>query len=318
LPRISRGFRSALLAVLAAALAGCPDGGLGRPADRPDFPADLAWSFLRQQLAFGPRYAGHEGHARQLAWLVEQLDLRADTVLVQPFAHTTADGEALRLVNVVARFRPEAAERVLLVAHRDTRRRGEGSRDPLDRDRPVPGANDAASAVVVMLALSEIFAQQKPDAGVDLLFADGEDYGPGAADLFRGTRHYLAHLPPGRKPRHAIVLELVGERRGRFPRDSASLAAAPALVDRMWGIARQMRLDTVFTADTGRTARDERVGLLSAAGIPAVLVSDPVYGPGNRFWGGVDDVIPLLDPETLGAVGEVVAEVVYRGIPAAK
>jgi glutaminyl-peptide cyclotransferase len=297
-------------------LAGCSGGGLGSPAERPDFPPDLAWSFLRQQLAFGPRHAGHAGHARQLQWLVEQLDLRADTVIVQPFAHTAADGAVLRLTNVVARFRPEAAERVLLVAHRDTRRRGQGSRDPLDRDRPVPGANDAASAVAVLLALAELFAQQKPEVGVDLLFADGDDYGPGPDDLFLGTRRYLANPLPGAKPRWAIVLELVGERRGRFPRDSASLAAAPALVERVWGIAGQMRLDTVFTADTGRTARDERVRLLAAGGIAPVLINDPMYGPGNRFWGGVDDVIPLLDPETLGAVGEVVAEVVYRGIPA--
>ncbi|HEU4452309.1 MAG TPA: M28 family peptidase [Longimicrobium sp.] len=302
--------------LLAAALAACSDDGLGRPAERPEFPPDIAWSFLTQQLAFGPRHPGHRGHEAQLAWLREQLEMRADTVLLQPFAHTAADGKALKLTNVIARFRPEAAERVLLVAHRDTRRYAEGARDPADRDRPVPGANDGAAPTAVLVALSEILAQQKPAVGVDLLFADGDDYGPGAGDLYRGTAHYLANLPAGAKPAYAIVLDLVGERKARFPREAGSRAAAPELVERVWGIAGQMRLDTVFTADTGRTARDERVRLLAAGGIAPVLINDPVYGPGNRFWGGVDDVIPLLDPETLGAVGEVVAEVVYRGIPA--
>jgi hypothetical protein len=314
---VRRRLPAAALA-LAAALAACSDGGLGRPAERPEFPPDLAWSFLTHQMAFGPRHPGHRGHASQLAWLREQLEMRADTVILQEFSHAAADGKALKLTNVVARFRPDAAERVLLVAHRDTRRYAEGARDPMDRDRPVPGANDGAAPAAVLIALSEIFAQQPPTVGVDLLFADGDDYGPGERDLYRGTAHYLAGLPAGAKPKYAIVLDLVGERRARFPQEAASRAAAPELVDRVWGIAGQMRLDTVFVADTVAAVPDQRVRMLRAAGIPAVLITDPEYGPGNRFSHSVDDVVPLLDRETLGQVGEVVAEVVYRGIPQPK
>ncbi len=143
-------------------------------------------------------------------------------------------------------------------------------------------------------------------------------YGPGARDLYRGTAHYLSTLPAGAKPKYAIVLDLVGERRARFPREAASRTAAPELVDRVWGIAGQMGLDTVFVADTVAAVPDQRVRMLRAAGIPAVLVTDPEYGPGNRFSHSIDDGVPLLDRETLGQVGEVVAEVVYRGIPQAK
>ncbi|HEX8693021.1 MAG TPA: M28 family peptidase [Longimicrobium sp.] len=304
------GGRRALALLCLAALAACGE----RRAERPDFPPDLAWSFLVQQVAFGPRYAGHRGHEAELAWLAEQMGMRADSVVLQPFTDTVADGGAVKLANVLARWHPDSANRVLLVAHWDTRRRAESSRDSLDRRRPVPGANDGAAPTAVLVALAELFKQQPPPVGVDLLLADGDDFGPGADDLYLGTRRYLASLQ-GPKPRYAVVLDLVGERNAKFPREGASLRAAPRLVDRVWTIARQLDLDTVFVADSVPPVPDERVRLLGAAGIPAVLVTDPQYGAANRFQHSVDDVVALLDRETLWAVGEVLAEVVYRGMP---
>lgn len=310
MPLLRGGRRSPALLLLAALLAACGE----RRAERPEFPPDLAWSFLVQQVAFGPRYAGHRGHESGLAWLREQMELRADTVLLQPFTDTVADGGALRLTNVVARWHPDSVNRVLLVAHWDTRRRAEGSRDEPDRRRPVPGANDGAAPTAVLVTLAELFKQQPPPVGVDLLLADGDDFGPGADDLYLGTRRYLATLQ-GTKPRYAVVLDLVGERNAKFPREGASLRAAPQLVERVWSVARQLDLDTVFVADSAPAVPDERVRLLAAAGIPAVLVTDPQYGAANRFQHSVDDVVALLDRETLWAVGEVLAEVVYRGFP---
>jgi hypothetical protein len=55
--------------------------------------------------------------------------------------------------------------------------------------------------------------------------------------------------------------------------------------------------------------------LLAAAGIPAVLVADPVLGPGNSYWHTVNDLPSQASRETLALVGAVVTEVVYRGVP---
>jgi hypothetical protein len=54
---------------------------------------------------------------------------------------------------------------------------------------------------------------------------------------------------------------------------------------------------------------------LARAGIPAVLLNDPEFGPGNSYWHTVRDLPSNASTETLALVGQVVAEVVYRGVP---
>jgi glutaminyl-peptide cyclotransferase len=322
LPRPRRSARTPLCVALlivfsSAVLSSCGGGGdgLGRPAERPAFDRDRAWIFLGQQMAFGPRYLGGRGHDRQLAWIKEQMGIRADTVVVDSFTHRAKDGKTLRLSNVLARWRPELAERVLLVAHWDTRPNADRSPDPLDRDRSVPGANDGASGVAVLTELAEMMRQQAPPVGVDVLLVDGADYGDDPADLFVGSRRFAANLPvPGYRPRYAVVLHLVGDRDARFPREAASRGANAALVDRVWGIAGQMGYDSVFVADTVAAIPDDH-DALRAAGIAAVLVSDPEYGQDNQLFHTTSDLPASVSRETLGVVGDVIAELVYRGVP---
>ena len=305
-----------ILALLAVPPACDRSGGvdLGKRAERPEFSADRAWSFLTLQMANGPRFAGHQGHHRTLDWMIEQLTFRADTLIAQPFTHTTAEGTKLDLTNLVARYRPELQDRVLLVAHWDTRRRADRSYDEADRRRPVPGANDGASGTAVLMELAEIFRQQPPPIGVDLLFADGEDFGPAVEDMHLGSRHFAANLPAGARPRYAIVLEMVGDAEARFRPDGSSAAQAPDVVRRLWALARVMRHDSLFVDEPAAAVAGTHAEL-ARAGIPAVLVSDPEYGPGNIYWHSVDDVVANVRRETLGAVGEVIAEHVYRGFP---
>lgn len=297
-----RSAAPAMLLCLAAAA--CAEG----PPPAPEFRQDRAWSYLVTQMSFGPRYAGHDGHARQLAWLREQLAYTADTVLLQPFTAPGAGGAPVQWTNVVARFRPDAAERVLLVAHRDTRRRAEGSADPVDRTRPVPGANLNASGVAVLLELAQAFREQPPPVGVDLLFADGDD----ASDStrFAGTRHFVAAMP-GYRARYAVVVQAVGDYEPRFPVDPAS-AAEP--LRRVWEAARRAGHDTLFVQDRARPLPSQ-AEVLAAAGIPTVVVRDPEYGPANLRWHSVDDIPRYLKRESLGAVGETLAAAFYAEPP---
>jgi hypothetical protein len=297
-------LRSAAPALLlCAAASACA----GRP-DVPEFQGDRAWSHLVAQVAFGPRHPGHRGHARQLAWLREQMAYRADTVLVQPFTAPGDDGRPVRWTNVVARFRPDGAERVLLVAHRDTRRRAGGSRDEVDRARPVPGANLNASGVAVLVELAQLLRQEPPSIGVDLLFADGDDVSDTAP--FAGTRHFLAALP-GYRARYAVVLQGVADYEPRFPVDPASDGAAGA---RVWEMARRMGHDTLFVAERARPRRSA-AETLSAAGIPTVVVRDPEYGPADLRRHSVDDRPQFLNRATLSAVGETLAAALYTEPP---
>lgn len=295
-----RSAAPALLLLLAAACAERPRA--------PEFRESRAWSYLVTQVSFGPRYPGHAGHARQLAWLREQMRFRADTVLLQPFTSPGEGGAPLRWTNVVARFRPELSERILLVAHRDTRRRADGSSDEADRRRPVPGANLNASGVAVLVELAQLFTEQPPPVGVDLLFADGDDGSDSAA--FAGTRHFVRAMP-GYRARYAVVVQAVGDYEPRFPMDPAS-AAGPAR--RVWQAARATGHDSLFVAERGRPLRSQ-AEVLSAAGIPTVVVRDPEYGPANLRWHSVADLPRYLRRETLGAVGETLAAALYAEPP---
>jgi hypothetical protein len=146
--------------------------------ERPRFDGNAALQLVRTQVDFGPRVPGTEGHAAQLAWMLDLLRAHADTVTVDAFTHTATDGRVLELTNVMASFRPESEHRILVLAHWDTRPTSDQAPDPADRDTPVPGANDGASGTAVLLELARMMATQPPGTGVDLLFVDGEDYGP--------------------------------------------------------------------------------------------------------------------------------------------
>lgn len=300
--------RGAVRSAVAGALllCACAD----RPS-APEFQADRAWSHLVRQMSFGPRYAGNDGHRRQLAWMVEELEFRADTVVRQAFTATDSSGKTLRMTNLVARFRPELAERVLLVANWDTRRRADGSPDSLDRRYPVPGANLNASGVAVLMEMAQLFRDQPPPVGIDLLLADGDDYSREVQ--MRGTRHFIQSMP-GYRPRYAVVLRAVADVHAEFPMDSASAASAAAPARRVWEAARRLRYDSVFVARMAPPAAQGPV--LAAAGIPAVVIADREYGPLNMRWHSTDDLPRYLSRETLGVVGRTLAAVIYAEAPA--
>jgi hypothetical protein len=279
--------------------------------EHPEFPADAAWAFLGDQVAIGPRYAGTKPHDRTARWLADQLSFRADSVSVDSFRVHTAEGKTVTMTNLLARFRPGDVRRILLVAHWDTHPRADESADPGDQFFPVPGANNGASGTAVLLGLAEAMRQQAPGVGVDLLLTDGDDW---EAGKLHGTRRFLEHRPAGYRPAFAIVVDGVADRDAWLPQDAASRRAAPAVVRRVWGIARQLRKDSVFVAEAVPDTAGPHA-LLSAAGIPAVRVWDPEYGPGNSYWHTTRDLPTSVSRETLALVGEVLTEVVYRGVP---
>lgn len=295
--------RSAALAALLLSAA-CGEAPAPPP---PEFHAGRAWSHLGQQIAFGPRYPGDRGAERQTRWLVKELRFRADTVVRQTFTFTGEQGKRLEGVNVVARFRPELTERVLLVAHRDTRRRADGSPDPLDRKLPVPGANVNASGVALLMELAELFRQQPPPVGVDLLFPDADEYS--AAARMAGTRHFLQQMP-GYRPRYALVLQAVAGTDPLFVQDEGSLRDAAEPTRRLWETAARLGYDSLFVAETA-PPMENQAAVLAEAGIPTVVLADREYGPGNTFWQSYGDTMEHVEQSTLEAVGRTVAAFVY-------
>ncbi|GMR14293.1 MAG: M28 family peptidase [Gemmatimonadota bacterium] len=283
-------------------------------ADRPSFDSARAFRDLMTQVDFGPRVPGTDGHAAQLAWMAEELGALADTVILDAFSHTTLQGEELALTNVLARFGGLGEERgrpVLLLAHWDTRPRSDQSRRAEDKATPLPGANDGASGVAILMELARMFAEKAPPTRVDLLFVDGEDYGPTTADMFLGARNYAETRSAGDAPIFAILLDMVGDQDPRFPIEGYSSQYAPQVAQRIWSIAGDLGYGRYFPIEVGQRVNDDHVSL-NEAGVPTVDIIDFDYGPQNSLWHTIDDTPENTSAATLRIVGEVVAEVVYR------
>ncbi|HET7273956.1 MAG TPA: M28 family peptidase [Longimicrobiaceae bacterium] len=312
-------FARPVLSLLVLLSVGCADAGgdaarepVGSAVDRPPFPGDEAFTLLQKQVAFGPRIPGTEGHSQQLEWMRDYLAQRADTLIVQPFAVELSTGDTLQLTNLFARFNPDASARVLLVAHWDTRPKADQADNPADRELPVPGANDGASGTAVLMQLAEMFSKQAPPIGVDLLFVDGEDYGPTTDDMLLGAKHFAANLPAGYRPLYGVLLDLIGDKNPRFPVEGYSARYAPEVVQRVWSVARDLGYGNVFVPSETIAITDDHVPL-NRAGIHTANVIDFEYGPGNRYWHTPDDVPANTSASSLDMVGEVMAELIYRG-----
>src|ERR1700730_1757615 len=102
-------------------LVGCQARAGGSKGGPSEFNGPTAFTYVEKQMSFGPRIPNTPGHRNTGDWLLAELRARADTVIVQEIRHVTHRGDTLRLRNFFARFRPQATERVLFLAHWDTR-----------------------------------------------------------------------------------------------------------------------------------------------------------------------------------------------------
>jgi glutaminyl-peptide cyclotransferase len=301
--RKSRLWRAATC--LALALACDARGGTSRPRE---FAGARAFAYLERQMQFGPRVPGTEAHEHAGDWILEHLRATADSVLVQRFTHVTRHGATLRLRNFFARFRPAATERVLLLAHWDSRPRADQSANLGQQRLPVPGANDGASGVALLLGLADVLKAKPPALGVDLLFVDGEDYGDFSADsndVLIGSRYFAAHQPPGYQPLFAVLFDMVADKDQQFYHEGNSQGFAPEVVDRVWRTAADLGYGRVFVPGVKHTLIDDHVAL-QKAGIHAIDVVDFDY----PYWHTTDDTIDKVSAGSLQVVGDVAVALV--------
>jgi len=305
-----RGMAAAGLAVVAAATIAC-----GAQAKRParEFDSGRAFGYLQRQVQFGPRVPGTPAHEQAGDWIAAQLKATADTLIVQTIAHRTPGGQTLTLRNFLVRFRPDAAERILFLAHWDTRPHADQSANLGAQQQPVPGANDGASGVAVLLGVAEALKAKPPTVGVDLLFVDGEDFGNFAdsTQVLIGSTWFAAHQPAGYPPLFAVLFDMIGDRDLQVPYEQNSQAFAPEVVDRVWRTADALGYGNIFVRQPGPSLIDDHVAL-QRAGIHAIDVVDFTYGPNNSYWHTTDDTLDKVSASSLQIIGDVAMALVRQ------
>ncbi len=290
-----------------------------------EFSADTAYKYVKTQVDFGPRVPGTAAHNKCANYIAGEFNrLGADTIIIQNALVSAYTGQQLPITNILAQFKPEANERVLLVAHYDTRPWADQDKTEL-KNRPIDGANDGASGVGVLLEIARNLAIKQPEIGVDLLAVDAEDYGQSDGWGYNehtwclGTQYWVQHMPytQANRPRYGIVLDMVGGKNARFHREFHSNKYAPHIVDKVWGTAANSPYAEKFINEVGGSIVDDHI-FINAAGIPCVDVVECNNVITRSFpptWHTLDDNMSNIEHASLKAAGQVVLDVIYKEKP---
>jgi glutaminyl-peptide cyclotransferase len=293
--------------------------------ETPDFKADSAYSFVAQQVAFGPRVPGSEASQNTLQFLVSKLKSYGWTVTEQPFTAFRYDGKKLQGTNIIAQFQPAVAKRILLAAHWDAR--SIADKDSVRKDEPIDAANDGASGVGVLLEIARNLheAKNKPRVGVDIVLFDLEDHGepedytgehkPNSWAL--GSQHWAANLVPANyRPYYGILLDMVGGKGAMFPHEGTSMQYAPGIVRSVWATAADLGYSNLFVDQDAFGISDDHTAVNEIAKIQMIDMIDLRASNGGFEFGSFHhthaDNLANIDKSTLKAVGQTLLQVLYR------
>ncbi len=283
-----------------------------------DFDADSAYAFVKRQCDLGPRVPGTPAHEQCAQWLTSSLRGWCDTVIVQQAPVTTFDGHQLNIKNIIGTFNPSASDRILLLAHWDCRPWADNDPDPSLQRQPVMGANDGASGVGVLLELARLLSANRPEVGVDLLLVDAEDWGQNDDEdsWALGTQHWAANPHVGGyKANFGILLDMVGGRGAQFSHEYFSLQYAQGIVAMVWDAAAKAGYGSYFVNRQGGAITDDHVMVNRIAGIPCIDIIDMHPESDTGFfdgWHTTHDTLDQIDPATLKAVGQTLANLIVN------
>lgn len=291
----------------------------------PEFNADSAYKYIAKQVAFGPRVPNTPAHYATGEWIIQKLKAYGAKVEVQEFQMRAFDGKMLNLRNIIASYNPDAANRVLLAAHWDTRPFAD--KDANDPKKPIDGANDGASGVGVLLEIARTIhtSQQKPEVGVDLIFFDGEDYGQPDDSEFAyqddtwclGSQYWSKNKHnPGYRANYGILLDMVGAEGAKFAREGTSMQYAKEIVDKVWKAGNSLGYSDYFKYVNAPAITDDHSYVNAWGNIRMIDIieynmnnPDDYFGPYHHRH---TDNMDVISRNTLKAVGQTVLHVLYN------
>lgn len=291
----------------------------------PAFNADSAYRFCEQQCDFGPRTMNSEAHDQCEQWLLAKFAGYGMKVVPQKAMLRGYDGTMLKSTNVIASYRPEAKDRILLCAHWDSRPWADNDPDEANWKKPVLAANDGASGVAVMLEIARLLSADSLKLGVDFVCFDAEDWGvPQWSDApdngnswALGSRYWAENCPRelADSYRFGILLDMVGGQGAQFYKEGMSVQYAGSVVDKVWRAAQVVGFGSLFPISVGGSVTDDHISVNQVAKIPTIDIipyypdcQQSSFGP---TWHTVHDDMEHIDRNTLQAVGQTVIQVLF-------
>ena len=251
------------------------------------------------------------------------------------------DGTPLKSTNIIASYRPEQQERILLCAHWDSRPWADNDPDEANWHKPVMAANDGASGVAVMLEIARLLTHSEEEPadtadqntqspilnsqlGIDFICFDAEDWGTpqwseeesDGNSWALGAQYWAEHPhQESYQARYGILLDMVGGMGARFYQEGYSRHYAQSVVNRVWQAAGIVGYASFFPRQHGGTITDDHVPVNEVAGIPCIDIipyypdcEQSSFGP---TWHTVNDDMQHIDKNTLKAVGQTIVQVIF-------
>ncbi|MCH2042758.1 MAG: M28 family peptidase [Saprospiraceae bacterium] len=291
----------------------------------PKFDKDKAYGFVKTQVDFGSRVPGSVAHDSCAQWLVAQLESFGAETIMQNGETERHDGKRFPVKNIIGSFNPNAKKRVLLCAHWDSRYLADHDDDESRHNEPILGADDGASGVGVLLEIARQIQQQPLEKiGVDIIFFDMEDQGiSGVPNMTNsdktwclGSQYWARNKhKSGYDAEYGILLDMVGSKNARFPKEGFSVEHVGPQVNRIWKKAKEKGFGKWFVDQEVGPIIDDHVFVTTMGGIPTLDIIN-LPGGGRTFghyWHTHKDNMDVIDKHTLKAVGQTVLTVLYEG-----
>lgn len=301
---------------------------------RPAFSSDSAYVYIQRQMNFGPRVPNSKAHNDCAIWLIQQLRAFGAKVELQRGQMPDFRGNMQEIYNIIAHFSTPAIEkrpRILLGAHYDTRPWCDEEENYADRYYNVPGANDGASGVGVLMEVARQLGIRLADSclttPVDIILFDVED--SGTPRFYTGLeredtwclgsqlwgKQYAQQITDQQSAitntqyRFGIVLDMVGAPDASFPREMYSSRYAANYQQQIWRSAEQLGYGVLFNNQQSYPITDDHYYINVLTGIPCVDIIHYDIRNATGFaswWHTRNDNMDNISKATLQAVGEVV------------
>ncbi|MCS7187228.1 MAG: M28 family peptidase [Armatimonadetes bacterium] len=271
------------------------------------FNSERAFDFLVKQVEFGPRVPGTEESVKTQNFIAQKLQEAGAKVLRQKFS-VTYRGKTYQMANVIGIVKGKSERKVLLCAHYDTRPVADQDPNPENRNKPIPGANDGASGVAVLLEIAQVLKTHQPPRTVVFAFFDGEDLGDiEDGGMFFGSKHFARNLTVdgiNLKAEMGVLLDMVGDRDFKSNDEWYSRFYALQVVSGLVQAAQKLGYSRYFFQPPTLTILDDHVPLNEIAGIPTANIIDFDY----PYWHTLQDTPDKCSPQTLSIVGKTVLQ----------
>lgn len=303
IPRSRRAFvRSALVVPLATYLLACQRGQTAPTLSATDEPAHfsgtLALAHAAAQMQWVPRDPGSEGWKQCGDYIATQLQGQGWAVENQFF-----DYRGVRCRNIIGKR--GSGPLLILGAHYDTRRRADRDPDPAKRDQPVPGGNDAASGIAVLLELARVLRPEQLAHEIWLTAFDAEDNGElDGWEWIVGSTHLASSLQ--QPPKVVVVVDMIGDADQQLYYEHNSDRLYKQSI---WSIASALGYKS-FVAENRHSIIDDHTPFLQR-GFRAIDMIDFDY----PFWHTTADTLDKISAQSLEAVGRTLEEWIARGAP---